>query len=1260
MLLGVRYRSGALSAEVDSVYLEWRLSRLLGRKIHIDRLHVTGFRVTLPDSAPPDTAGTRRARREKPNTPLPVTLGEVWIRRFEMDVPGGVMLRNGELDLDGTLEEYRFTVRGTGVLPRVDTTTVVLHGIGNLEMVRLDSTSRARALAGVLRTEGDLRWWPGIRWDLRISGDSLQPSRALENPQLFGGRIGLTATTAGVIDSSGPSGRVTVDSIGGQIRGRPVGGRLDARFAGRAIDHAEADLTWGSARLRADGALADTVAVNYDLHIARLATLTPKARGSLSVKGDAGGPRLTPRLRARFAGTDLAYGDSRIRRVSGRADFDLRTGGRTDLTLIGDSAVAGGTLMDSIAVELDGTRNRHSLVLDATGPSDTVRVALTGGMPGQTWSGRVGEITVRTAYSDWALERPTVVSFSRVSARVDSLCVVGDSAAGQICATGTWKRPDRLNAVVLVENLSLERLPFSEPRAGFLGLVSARFEARSTTALEATLSARLDDAEGKEAATLEARATLPGWSADRPLNRQTMQLTVTGGAPDLAPFRSFFPRLDSLRGAVTLEAALAGIVTAPSIDGTLRLENGVAGLTGSRVAQGSVAVTADLDVARDRSVSGEVRVTQNGLTVDYRKGRGMGRLSLDSGVVTVRSGADGVHGGFALAVRTESLDSVAALSGELHLPRYTRLGQPLAPEPVELRLSVDADLTAFQPLALSVDSLRGTMDADLAVSGTVGMPDVKGTLIVNNVLALLPFGTRVEGGVTGNLDVTVRRDSTVNGTLRVVPNEVRFASFGGRAGGTVALRESGLDVRAGPDGVRGELNVELVSETGASLGTLRGNAGVPGYTRIGRPIGREPIQGRLEGRIADLGFLPTFTSLVDSAAGRITLDASLDGTLGEANLVGMVEVREAAAKLATLGTLVEEVNFTARGNREGVIVVDGRMKSGGGELTIEGLTPVRPTRENPGRILVRGTSFQVANNAEVRAFVTPAFDVTLVEDTIALRGAVDVPIARIQLSEVPLLAVAPSDDVILTDAEARGRRDRPLITQVRVTLGDSVTFRGFNFDAKLGGSVHVNAAPDRLTTATGSLVIIEGHYRAYGQDLAIEDGMVRFAGGPANNPSLAIRAIRYASDSTIAGIAMAGTLKEPSVTLFSRPPMSQSQVLSYLVTGHPVGGSASSSFVGKALSALGLQGGNILAGAVGKEVGLSTATIGAESDLEEASLVMGRYLSPNLYISYGIGLFDPVSTLRLRYLLSRRWTLQAETGRETSADAFVRLGRKRR
>jgi translocation and assembly module TamB len=270
---------------------------------------------------------------------------------------------------------------------------------------------------------------------------------------------------------------------------------------------------------------------------------------------------------------------------------------------------------------------------------------------------------------------------------------------------------------------------------------------------------------------------------------------------------------------------------------------------------------------------------------------------------------------------------------------------------------------------------------------------------------------------------------------------------------------------------------------------------------------------------------------------------------------------------------------------------------------------------------------------------------------------VRIPYARVELSEIPQTAVAPSDDVVFTDTVGTRAKRQRMTARVRLVLGDSISFKGFNFTANLGGDLLAVALPQRPATGSGTIIIKEGHYKAYGQDLTISDGQLRFAGGPVDNPGLAIRATRTAEDSVVAGVQIAGTLKSPQVTIFSKPAMSQDRALQYLVLGHPLGQSsgAQGSLASQAASSLGLRGGNLLAKSLGKGVGLDQARIETKGDLQQASFVAGKYLSPKLYVSYGIGLFDPVSILRLRYALSSKWTLQAEQGEGSGADILYRV-----
>jgi translocation and assembly module TamB len=79
------------------------------------------------------------------------------------------------------------------------------------------------------------------------------------------------------------------------------------------------------------------------------------------------------------------------------------------------------------------------------------------------------------------------------------------------------------------------------------------------------------------------------------------------------------------------------------------------------------------------------------------------------------------------------------------------------------------------------------------------------------------------------------------------------------------------------------------------------------------------------------------------------------------------------------------------------------------------------------------------------------------------------------------------------------------------------------------------------------------------------------------------------------------------------------------------------------------QSGAILAQRVGTRVGLDD--VGIESDLSnDTSLVLGKYLSPRLYVSYGISIAEAINTLKMRFTLGDRWTIKTEAGKARSAD----------
>jgi len=233
-----------------------------------------------------------------------------------------------------------------------------------------------------------------------------------------------------------------------------------------------------------------------------------------------------------------------------------------------------------------------------------------------------------------------------------------------------------------------------------------------------------------------------------------------------------------------------------------------------------------------------------------------------------------------------------------------------------------------------------------------------------------------------------------------------------------------------------------------------------------------------------------------------------------------------------------------------------------------------------------------------------------------------------------------------------------LYSQVRVVVGDKVRFKGFGLTGNITGSVTATDEPEKITTARGELSVTAGKYTAYGRDLDVERGRLIFAGGPIDNPGIDARAVRRVGE-VLAGISVRGTLKSPVLTLFSDPPMPQTDILSYLILGQPL--QQASTAEGRTLlgaaSALTLTGGDRLARDIGARFGFEEVAIQTSGTPGEASLVVGRYLSPKLFIAYSVGLFEQINLLRLRYQLNSRWTVQTETGTHSGADLLFTIER---
>jgi translocation and assembly module TamB len=210
----------------------------------------------------------------------------------------------------------------------------------------------------------------------------------------------------------------------------------------------------------------------------------------------------------------------------------------------------------------------------------------------------------------------------------------------------------------------------------------------------------------------------------------------------------------------------------------------------------------------------------------------------------------------------------------------------------------------------------------------------------------------------------------------------------------------------------------------------------------------------------------------------------------------------------------------------------------------------------------------------------------------------------------------------------------------------------------LTGNLKIEQQAGQPTSGTGEITIPSGRYRAYGQRLDIENGRVLFTGGPVTNPGLDIRATRT-SGTIVTGLLVSGRLSNPKIELFSTPAMGQTDILSYLLFGRPLEDASGedSATMAQAALALGLAGGDRIARSLRERIGLDEFRVETTDSGDQASLVVGRYLSPDFYVSYAVGLIESVNSLNLRYQITNHWQLEAESGIHQGADLLYTIER---
>ena len=1101
---------------------------------------------------------------------------------------------------------------------------------------------------GQLALRGTVFLQPEITWDIEMVGKKFDPGNQwpqwpgeLDVDLYIQGKMNQSAGNQSALNQVVANEplielHVQLKELAGVLRGYPF--HADGQFSMQGDEYHLQDfnLHSGDAVFNAKAHLGDALDAAWSIAVPHLEALYPQAEGKLFSQGNVGGNLDNPTLNVQLDGDNLSFESFKLAKVNLEAAFlptmmasqrgedsqsltasqanspsQVHTESRinaasqshtpsqihdTDkirLTFSSRDLTRGETVLwESFDLNTTGTIGSHQWALDLKRPQEVLTMKADGiyalGKP-DLYQLVLQDLEAKTdVVGDWQLQNSSRMGIQidkahsgLTSLYFDKICMGQDAA--KICANAAWDGKKELDAEWVLSIPQLKKIfAQAEGKRFSQGKISGQLFSQGKISGELTrptVSAQLDgEALGFDTFKLDK-----------------VSLTASS-LPNINPKRKNSDHLNQKR----------------KNSDRLNDQDHILFEFSSR------------NLTQDQTVLWESLNLNTKGTI----GSHQWRIDLKRPQEALAMKADGIYSLgkpdlYQLVLQT--LDAKTKIAGNWQLRR---------PSPMEIRMGEGQSAVK----SVSVDDIcLGRASADVCVRGKWTAKEASQFALALNKLPLalakpfLPEKIDLKGDLSGDMDGVLQPDGQVkaNASLQLSPGNVTILLedepqvFPIR-GGTLALH---LD----PDqGTYSQLALELLSDS-----FIKGDVRLPRQTGLSFTP-EQTIQGNVGVKFSDMQLIAALIQPVEKSGGEVTLSAAVDGLLTQPKIKGDLAGKELTAEIPELGITIKQFDLDARADGGNRIDLKSTLTSGEGRLSTTGIITLGEKEIWQADLSIKGEELAVINIPDVTASISPDLTLSANPETLTLRGKIVIPKAEITPNVVVSGSsggagiVRESDDVVIINPLNEDPGDIPSKPSVPlnpdllvdVILGPDVTVDVVDFKSRLGGAIGLNLSSGQtMPQGRGEVQIINGTYRAYGQDLEIPKGRILFSGGDITNPGLNISAIRtiYQDKSSnnvkAAGVQITGRAQNPHLRFFSDPMMENAQILSYIVTGS----------------------------------GLNT---------EQKSLSLGTYLTPKLYVSAGLSLFDQSKVFNLRYELSRKWGVEANVGDlDSGVDISYTIGR---
>ncbi|MFO8057139.1 MAG: translocation/assembly module TamB domain-containing protein [bacterium] len=395
-------------------------------------------------------------------------------------------------------------------------------------------------------------------------------------------------------------------------------------------------------------------------------------------------------------------------------------------------------------------------------------------------------------------------------------------------------------------------------------------------------------------------------------------------------------------------------------------------------------------------------------------------------------------------------------------------------------------------------------------------------------------------------------------------------------------------------------------------------------------------------------FIPWLTDL----SGKASLYAHIKGTPASPEWNGKTRLMNVSCNVPEWGLSLSSLSGVADIKDNVVRIPEITVFSGGGRAKLAGGFRIQDYSVADLDLKLEADNFKAMNTPDINASV---------DADLSLRGDLDHPrfggkVKFTELTYRPPLILAyegtswetPDPTIRVKGEEKEIAESSPLLDRgdldIKITIPDHARLRNSELNIRFGGELRVRKPPGGFFLLFGDLETHDGWLIFQGKPFRIERGVFTFPAIPVIDPSLDLLASYRVPDYTTY-IKVTGTLSEPSVELYSDPPLDPADVLSVILFGRPM--SELSSGEEKSLAE---TGGRLaasyaaanLASSLGMALNLDTIVVETGETPEESGVGIGKYVNEKLYLYYFQQFGEEAEEeFRVRYDINKNFSVEA-------------------